>query len=77
MQELQIIYEKRGLEKGLAMKVAEQHSTNDRLGAHMRDELWIDQTSLSRPIQAAWISATSVALFAAILIAVLLIKVRQ
>ena len=73
LQELEMIYVKRGLEKGLAMKVAEQLSANDRLGAHMRDELWIDQTSLSRPIQAAWISAASFALFAAIPIAALLI----
>ena len=73
LQELEMIYMKRGLEKGLAMKVAEQLSANDRLGAHMRDELWIDQTSLSRPIQAAWISAASFALFAAIPIAALLV----
>ena len=39
-----MIYVKRGLEKELAMKVAEQLSAHDRLGAHMRDELGIDQT---------------------------------
>ena len=73
LQELAVIYEKRGLEKGLAMKVAEQLSVHDRLGAHMRDELGIDQSSLSRPMQAAWISAASFALFAAIPIAGLLL----
>ncbi len=73
LQELAMIYVKRGLERGLAMKVAEQLSAHDRLGAHMRDELGIDQTSLSRPMQAAWISAASFAIFAAIPIAALLV----
>jgi VIT1/CCC1 family predicted Fe2+/Mn2+ transporter len=71
-QELAMIYIKRGLEKDLAMKVAEQLSARDRLGAHMRDELGIDQRSLSRPLQAAWISAASFACFAVVPIAALL-----
>src|SRR6202163_3641534 len=45
LDELALIYMKRGLERELAMKVAEQLSTRDRLGAHLRDELGIDQTS--------------------------------
>jgi VIT1/CCC1 family predicted Fe2+/Mn2+ transporter len=73
LQELAVVYVKRGLEKDLAMKVAEQLSAHDRLGAHMRDELGIDQASLSRPMQAAWISAASFALFAVVPIAALLI----
>jgi vacuolar iron transporter family protein len=68
-----MIYEKRGLEKDLAMKVAVQLSAGDRLGAHLRDELGIDQTSLARPMQAAWISAASFAFFATIPIAALLV----
>jgi len=72
LEELAMIYMKRGLEKALAMKVAEQLSAQDRLGAHMRDELGIDQTSLARPMQAAWISAASFALFGAVPIAALL-----
>ena len=64
LQELTRIYVKRGLDEDLAMKVAEQLSAHDRLGAHMLDELRIDQTSLSRPMQAAWISAASFASFA-------------
>jgi VIT1/CCC1 family predicted Fe2+/Mn2+ transporter len=71
--ELAMIYEKRGLEKDLAMKVAEQLSAHDRLGAHMRDELGIDQASLARPLQAAWISAASFASFAVVPIVALLI----
>jgi len=64
LRELAAIYMKRGLEKELAMRVAEQLSARDRLGAHMRDELGIDQHSLARPLQAAWISAASFASFA-------------
>jgi VIT1/CCC1 family predicted Fe2+/Mn2+ transporter len=73
LNELALIYEKRGLEKALAMKVAEQLSTRDRLGAHLRDELGIDQNSLARPMQAAWISAASFACFAVVPIAALLL----
>jgi VIT1/CCC1 family predicted Fe2+/Mn2+ transporter len=73
LQELAMIYEKRGLDAQLAMKVAQQLSAHDRLGAHMRDELGIDQTSLSRPLQAAWISAVSFAIFAGVPVAALLI----
>ena len=64
LQELARIYMTRGLDRDLAMKVAEQLSVHDRLGTHMLDELRIDQTSLARPIQAAWISAASFASFA-------------
>jgi len=73
LNELAMIYVKRGLEKDLAMKVAQQLSAQDRLGSHMRDELGIKMGSLSRPLQAAWISATIFASLAAIPIAALLI----
>jgi vacuolar iron transporter family protein len=73
LNELAMIYVKRGLDKELAMKVAEQLSKRDRLSAHMRDELGIDQDSLSRPIQAAWISAASFASFAIVPILALMI----
>ena len=72
LQELAAIYVKRGLDNDLAMKVAEQLSAYDRLGAHMRDELGIDQSALPRPMQAAWISAVSFACFALVPIAALL-----
>jgi VIT1/CCC1 family predicted Fe2+/Mn2+ transporter len=72
LRELAAIYVKRGLAQELAMKVAEQLSAHDRLGSHMRDELGIDQTSLARPLQAAWISAASFACFAVVPIAALL-----
>jgi VIT1/CCC1 family predicted Fe2+/Mn2+ transporter len=72
LNELATIYVKRGLDKNLAMKVAVQLSERDRLGAHLRDELGIDQASLARPMQAAWISAVSFAFFAGVPIAALL-----
>lgn len=66
LRELASLYERRGLDAGLAMKVAVQISAHDRLEAHLRDELGIDRAALARPLQAAWISATSFALFATI-----------
>lgn len=73
LRELAMIYEKRGLDSALAMKVAEQLSAHDRLDAHLHDELGINPGSLSRPFQAAWISAVSFAFFAAVPIAALLV----
>lgn len=73
LQELATIYMKRGLDRELATRVAEQLSARDRLGAHLRDELGIDHASLSRPLQAAWISAASFAAFALIPIVGLLV----
>jgi len=72
LKELALIYVKRGLDKELAMRVAEQLSARDRLGAHLRDELGIDQATLAQPMQAAWISAASFASFALIPILALL-----
>jgi len=73
LKELTAIYVKRGLDPELAQKVAQQLSARDRLGAHLRDELGIDQASLSRPLQAAWISATTFAFFAMVPIAALMV----
>jgi len=73
LNELAMIYVRRGLDRALAIRVAEQLSAHDRLGAHARDELGIDPTSLSRPLQAAWISAASFAAFALVPIVVLLL----
>jgi VIT1/CCC1 family predicted Fe2+/Mn2+ transporter len=62
--ELANIYVHRGLDKPLALQVAKQLSEHDQLGAHLRDELGITAQTRARPIQAAWISAVSFALFA-------------
>ena len=73
LDELAMVYVERGIEKELAMKVAQQLSERDRLGAHMRDELGVDPEFLARPMQAAWISAASFASFAVIPIAALFV----
>jgi VIT1/CCC1 family predicted Fe2+/Mn2+ transporter len=73
LRELATIYIKRGVEEALAIKVAEQLSAHDRLGAHMRDELGIDRGFLARPVQAAWISAASFASFAVVPLVALLV----
>lgn len=73
LNELALIYMKRGLEKELAMTVAEQLSARDLLGAHLQDELGIDQDALARPMQAAWISAVSFAAFAVVPIVALVV----
>lgn len=74
LRELAGIYEKRGLTRELAKEVAQQLSAKDRLGAHLRDELGIDPQALSNPLQAAWISALSFALFAVVPIIALLLS---
>lgn len=73
LAELTTIYIERGLDAELAAKVAAQLSARDQLGTHLRDELGIDRATLAHPMQAAWISALSFALFAAIPIAGLLL----
>jgi vacuolar iron transporter family protein len=73
LDELAQIYIKRGISADLAMQVAIQLSAHDTLEAHLRDELGINPNDLSRPLQAACISAVSFALFAAIPIASLLL----
>jgi VIT1/CCC1 family predicted Fe2+/Mn2+ transporter len=73
LNELAMIYVKRGLDRDLAIQVAHQLSERDRLGTHLRDELGIHPESLARPFQAAWISAASFAAFAMLPIAALLI----
>jgi VIT1/CCC1 family predicted Fe2+/Mn2+ transporter len=73
LNELAAIYMHRGLDKELAMKVAEQLSERDRLGAHLRDELGIDPHALAEPLQAAWISALSFGTFATLPILALVV----
>jgi VIT1/CCC1 family predicted Fe2+/Mn2+ transporter len=59
------IYVGRGLDQALAKQVAEQLMAHDALGAHARDELGITETLSARPIQAAFTSAASFAVGAA------------
>jgi VIT1/CCC1 family predicted Fe2+/Mn2+ transporter len=60
--ELQIlaeIYEKRGLKKETAMQVAKELTEADALGAHIRDELGINEITQANPIQAAFASGAA------------------
>jgi len=65
-QELAAIYVNRGLEPSLATEVADQLMAHDALGAHARDELGFSETHAARPIQAAWASAATFAVGAAL-----------
>jgi VIT1/CCC1 family predicted Fe2+/Mn2+ transporter len=66
LAELREIYQARGLDHDLAMQVAEQLTAHDALGAHMRDELQITEGTAARPAQAAFVSAASFAIGAAL-----------
>jgi VIT1/CCC1 family predicted Fe2+/Mn2+ transporter len=65
-KELTAIYVARGLDPSLAKQVAEQLMAHDAVGAHARDELGISEILRARPIQAAFASAGSFAVGAAI-----------
>jgi VIT1/CCC1 family predicted Fe2+/Mn2+ transporter len=74
-RELTAIYVGRGVEPELAKQVAAQLMAHDALGAHARDELGISETLSARPIQAAFTSAASFAVGAAMpLLAVALVS---
>jgi VIT1/CCC1 family predicted Fe2+/Mn2+ transporter len=65
-RELTAIYMGRGVDPALARQVAEQLMAHDALGAHARDELGISAAFSARPIQAAFTSAGSFAVGAAL-----------
>jgi VIT1/CCC1 family predicted Fe2+/Mn2+ transporter len=69
-RELAGIYVGRGLDQPLADQVAGQLMAHDALAAHARDELGLSATTAARPMQAAWASAASFAVGAALPIAV-------
>jgi VIT1/CCC1 family predicted Fe2+/Mn2+ transporter len=64
--ELAAIYVARGLDAELANQVASQLMAKDSLGAHARDELGISDTLSARPVQAAFASAGTFAVGAAL-----------
>ncbi len=66
LRELKAIYVERGLDPELAARVATQLTAHDALGAHARDELGISEPMRARPVQAAWTSAASFAVGAAL-----------
>jgi VIT1/CCC1 family predicted Fe2+/Mn2+ transporter len=59
LQRLASIYEKRGLKKETAALVAQELTEHDALGAHVRDELGLNEISQANPIQAALASGAS------------------
>lgn len=74
--ELAGIYVGRGLDAALARQVALQLMAHDALGAHARDELGISDIHRARPLQAAFASAGTFAIGAALpLLVVLLVPV--
>lgn len=56
---LAAIYEERGLKKETAAMVARELTEKDALGAHVRDELGINEMSKAKPIQAALASGAA------------------
>lgn len=65
-RELTGIYMRRGLDFPLARQVAERLMEHDALEAHARDELGINAVTTARPLQAAFASACSFAIGAAL-----------
>jgi vacuolar iron transporter family protein len=73
LQELIVLYEKRGLSKKTATLVAEELTAKDAYAAHVDAELGIDPNNLTNPWHAAFASAASFLVGAAIpLIAIIL-----
>ena len=69
-EELAQIYVSRGLDLELAYKVADKLTSGDALAAHARDELGITDFSTAKPIQAAFTSAATFSVGAALPMAV-------
>lgn len=67
--ELASIYVARGLSPETAALVARELSEKDALGAHVRDELGLTDINAANPLQAAWTSALTFSLAAAVPVA--------
>jgi VIT1/CCC1 family predicted Fe2+/Mn2+ transporter len=59
LQRLAEIYEQRGLKKETALTVAKELTDHDALGAHIRDELGLNEISQAKPIQASLASGAA------------------
>lgn len=59
LRRLSQIYEERGLKKETALLVAKELTEHDALGAHVRDELGINEISAANPLQAAFASGAA------------------
>lgn len=65
-QELADIYQRRGVDPTLARQVADQLMAHDALGAHAGDEIGISGNGNARPVQAAFASAGTFSIGAAL-----------
>lgn len=65
-QELVGIYRKRGLDAPTAERAARQMMDHDALGTHARDELGLNENVTARPLQAAFASAATFCVGAAL-----------
>ncbi len=59
LKRLAEIYEQRGLKSETAIQVAKELTEHDALGAHIRDELGLNEISQAKPLQAALASGAS------------------
>ncbi len=66
LAELAAIYVERGVSPDLAEQVAVQLTAHDALSAHLRDELGLHEMLAARPFQAAWTSAATFGVGAAV-----------
>ncbi|WP_394752689.1 VIT family protein [Crenothrix sp.] len=71
--ELTELYIERGLEPELAQQVADKLMAHDALAAHARDELGLSGIHQAKPIQAAFVSATTFAAGAALPLGLMLL----
>lgn len=71
LEELTLIYEKKGLSKNTAKIVAEELTAHDAFTAHVEAELGIDQHNLTNPSHAAY--ASGIAFFSGAIIPVIAI----
>ncbi len=65
-EELSKIYRERGLDASLAAQVAEQLMAHDALGAHAKDEIGLSENNNAKPVQAAFSSAATFTVGAAL-----------
>ena len=73
-EELAQIYVERGLDAALAREVARQLMAKDALAAHARDELGISEITTARPVQAAFTSAATFSVGAAMPLLMVLVS---
>jgi VIT1/CCC1 family predicted Fe2+/Mn2+ transporter len=73
LAELAAIYEQRGVAPDLALEVAKQMMAKDAFEAHARDELGLSSHVMAKPVQAAFTSAATFSVGAALPLVVALL----